>query len=126
MFLSKELIGVTHQKIINLYHSILPELSQIKVWGKNSKSNLSARWKEDPERQNLEWWESFFTQKVKPSNYLMGKVNGWQANLGWLVGPENFEKVMNGFYENRGPDTGSKRSDKNLQVCEDFINDQRR
>ena len=120
------LIQCPHQDIIDLYHKILPELSVVKIWGEDSRKKLRARWKEDLERQNIEWWESFFTEKIRTSDFLMGKVNDFQVNLGWMIGPKNFEKIMNGFYKNKGRGTGSKRSDKNLQVCEDFIYEQQR
>lgn len=36
------------------------------------------------------------------SNYLTGKVNGWQANFDWLCIAGNFAKVVEGNYQNKG------------------------
>lgn len=88
-----------HQKIVEAYHSILPELPQVQVWSDTQKKKLAARWKEDANRQSVEWWESFF-KRIRACDFLMGKVNGFRANLGWMVGPENFGKIMNGQYLN--------------------------
>ena len=50
-------IKCPHEKIIKLYHQILPELPQVKIWNDTQKKILRTRWKEDPERQNIEWWQ---------------------------------------------------------------------
>ena len=87
-----------HQEIINLYHEILPELPQVKVWNETRQRLLRARWREDPERQNLDWWRQFF-EYVRESDFLMGRVVGkdgsfFQADLEWLIRPNNFVKVI--------------------------------
>lgn len=88
-----------HKQIIDLYHSILPELSRVKTWTEKRKKALRARWKEDPKHQNLEWWEGFF-KHVRKCGHLMGKNDrGWQATLEWLITEGNFVKVIEGNYD---------------------------
>lgn len=89
-----------HKEIIELYHEILPELSQVKEWTEERQKFLRTRWKEKNQRQSLEWWKNFF-QDVKNSDYLTGKVNGFKADLEWLIRPKNFLKVLEGRYLNR-------------------------
>lgn len=108
------------QKIIDLYHQLLPELPKIRVWNETSKSNLRARWKSVPEFQSLDWWRGFFTN-IKQSNFLMGRVGNFQADLGWIVKAANFQKIMNNKYVNRGPNTGSSLGDSNARACQEFI-----
>jgi len=98
---NKQTTTCPHQDIINLYHLTLPELQKVKIWGEDSRKKLKTRWNEDPERQSLDWWKSFFLEKIKESDYLMGRVNDFQVNLGWMIGPKNFEKIMNGMYVNK-------------------------
>ena len=91
-----------HQKIIELYHEILPELPHVHSWGDKNRANLRARWRGSRERQNLDWWRDFF-QYVGQSDFLMGRTTGrdgkpFFANLGWLVISQNFDKVLNGNY----------------------------
>lgn len=92
-----------HSDIISLYHKTLPMLPQLRVLTDARKKHLSTRWKEDKERQNLEWWEGFFSYIAK-SRFLTGKVtdrNGkaFLADLGWIIKPENFAKIIEGKYE---------------------------
>jgi len=92
--------SVPVKKIIELYHSICPGLSKVRASGKQLNKLINTRWKEAKERQNLEWWEDFFQNYVRPSDFLMGRATDFQANLTWLCRPQNFEKVVNGNYVN--------------------------
>jgi hypothetical protein len=80
-------------------------LPKVNVWTNSSRANLRTRWREDQERQSLDWWCGFF-HTVATSDFLTGRIKPWQADLGWLVKPANFEKVMNGAYSNRQPNGG--------------------
>jgi hypothetical protein len=77
-------------------------LPRVRTWTKKREQYLNARWREDPKRQNLEWWEKFFAY-VNQSDLLTGRLDGrdWQANLEWLLKESNFVKVIEGNYENR-------------------------
>lgn len=95
-----------HQSIIDLYHEILPMMPRIKDWNASRQSKLRARWREDAERQSLDWWRSFFTD-VSKSDFLCGRVPGrdggapFMASLEWLVTPNKFAKVIEGQYRGR-------------------------
>ncbi len=115
-----------HSKIISLYHQHCPELPRVKEWADPFKGYLRSRWLEKKERQNLSWWESFFKDHIKSSDFLMGRVNGFQANLGWIVRKSNFQKIINGQYVNRGPRTGSKLGDANARACQEAIEEMER
>ena len=78
------------------YDEILPDLPRATLTD-NLKKSLSARWKEHPD---VVWWKDYF-EMVSTSDYLTGKVNGWNATLSWLTGPQNMSKVLNGNYINR-------------------------
>lgn len=87
-----------HRQIIELYHSTLPELPEVRVWSKNRERKLRARWKSDPKYQDLKWWKRFF-ESVKASPFLIGdSSNGWKADLEWLITENNFIKVIEGKY----------------------------
>jgi hypothetical protein len=97
-----------HNKIVALYHQVLPRLPAVKVWNEFRKRLLQGRWREDPERQNLDWWRTYF-EKVNQCPWLLGDgpENGWRANLEWLIRPDNFLKVLNGWYERSAKRGGS-------------------
>jgi hypothetical protein len=95
-----------HQAIINLYHEVLPELVRVKDLTSVRQSYLRSRWREDEERQSLEWWREFF-RGVRGSAFLMGyrESNGrgpFRCSLEWLVRPKNFVKVLEGTYSDGG------------------------
>lgn len=56
---------------------------------------VKARLREHPKQ---EWWERLLTELVEPSDFLCGRVNGFQASLVWLCGPKNISKVQAGQY----------------------------
>lgn len=89
-----------HEEIIKIYHAVLPELPSVKIWNDKRQKLLKARWREDEKRQNLDWWTKFF-RYVSKSDFLMGRANGFQASLEWLINSSNFVKVVEGNYENR-------------------------
>lgn len=92
-----------HQKIIDLYHEILPMCPQVRIWDERRRSYLRARWREDPERQDLRWWEGYFRYVAK-SRFLTGggeARNGlpvFIANLEWLVRPKSLANVYEAKY----------------------------
>lgn len=97
-----------HQAIISLYHEILPALSKVLNWTPARSQMLRTRWKEDPDRQSLEWWRYYFGI-VACSDFLQGKIEGsngrkaFKADLEWLVRPQNMVKVIEGKYANETP-----------------------
>lgn len=95
-----------HADIVALYHECLPAHPAVKVWGDDRQAQLRKRWREDPKRQSLDYWRRFFLH-VGKSPFLTGKTTGrdgrsFLATLDWLVGPQNFAKVIEGRYHDRG------------------------
>jgi hypothetical protein len=90
-----------HQKIIDLYHKILPEMAGVNLT-ETLKKKINARWKEQP---SLDWWTWYFTG-IRDCPLLMGKKTDWIASFTWLTGPQNMTKVLNGEYNNA---TGMKQ-----------------
>jgi len=91
-------------KIIEIYNDTLPELPRCKTLSESYRKMLRTRWREDGERQSLEWWQNFFETKIKASSFLMGKKTEFTADLTWIVRPKNFTKIINGNYEDKRND----------------------
>lgn len=110
-----------HEDLIDLYAKHLPALPQPRksLWrkGKNAPA-LKARWcwvltecYESGDRkgtrmattreEGLAWFDRFFAYVAK-SDWLTGKDSKWSSDLGWLAVSANFEKVLQGNYENQG------------------------
>uniref|UniRef100_UPI003F7D84EE hypothetical protein n=1 Tax=Xanthomonas sp. 0924 TaxID=2835534 RepID=UPI003F7D84EE len=92
-----------HNEIIALYHEVLPELRAVRTWDGTRPKNLQARWRGDAQRQTLDWWRRLFAYVAK-SDFLMGRVTDFTADLEWLIAPKNFAKVIEGKYHD-----GSRR-----------------
>lgn len=86
---------VPHQKIIDLYHEILPYHRQVRVWTDNRKRMLAKQWKEYPDMDD---WRAYF-EHVAESPFLCGQnQKGWKPDLEWLIKPANLAKVLENKY----------------------------
>lgn len=109
-----------HDDLIDLFAQRLPELPQPRksLWrdGKNAPA-MRARWRwvlsstyESGDRkgqrmastaeEGVAWFDRFFTYVAK-SDWLTGKAGDWSCDLAWLMAAQNFEKVLQGNYENK-------------------------
>lgn len=91
-----------HQQIIDAYHRILPMGRQVREWTPARAAALRSRWRDNPKRQSVEWWERFFGYVAK-SDFLTGKTQSgdrrpFEVSLDWLVKSENMAKVIEGAY----------------------------
>lgn len=90
--------------IVDLWHSLLPELPKVKEWDETRQTLLRARWNENQERQSLEWWTKFF-QYIRKCPFLMGQVDPppgrkvFLAKLPWVLKKANLLKIIEGDYE---------------------------
>jgi uncharacterized protein YneF (UPF0154 family) len=90
-----------HEKIRLLYNKILPELPTCTVRNKTFDQHTRARWREDKNRQNLEWWENLFND-IRNSDFLMGRSKtNFRVSLDWIVKSQNMTKILNGNYKNK-------------------------
>ncbi len=89
-------------QIVELYHEILPELPTVTVKDReiiSTKLPIKIRkiWNLSKHYQDVEFWKFLF-QSIRHMDFLMGKVKDFRASLFWIVGTENFEKILNGNY----------------------------
>lgn len=102
-----------HSAIVSLYHELLPSLPRVKVWNKEREKNLRARWRECYQRgkyrtqpEGLAYWHDLFRHVHDNCPWLTGQgeyPNGrvWMADLGWLILPKNFTKLIEGKYDRK-------------------------
>ena len=89
-----------HEKIIDLYHRVLPELQGVNkaLWkGSKRQKDLADRWKQNEEFRSGEFWDWFFKNVRTSDHHMGGNERGWKADLGWLVKKENFIKLVEKF-----------------------------
>lgn len=92
------------QKIIDLYTACAPSMVQARIVTDAVRATISARWKQDPIHQNLEFWKSLF-EYCEANDFLSGRKEGrggkpFRAGLEWIVKSANFAKIVNGNFDN--------------------------
>lgn len=102
-----------HGRIIGLYQEVLPELARVKSWQGTREKHLQARWRERwkagryrTQAEGLDYWKRLFEHVHERCDWLMGRVTSregrsFRADLGWMVKPENFAKIIEGRYDRR-------------------------
>lgn len=88
-----------HDEIISLYHEILPECPRVKKWSETRQGKLRQRWKEDTDRQNLDWWRAYF-RNVRLCFWFTGEnKRHWYPDLEWLVEKGNLIRLIEGRWK---------------------------
>jgi hypothetical protein len=114
-----------YKRIVEAYNVRLGQyLPTVRELTDKRKKHVRARWQSNPERQSVEWWDSYF-EYVSRSPFLCGQKNGFRANFDWLVNPSNLTKVVEGTYHDqaeasaKGAPKGKQSvSEKNRSVFE--------
>lgn len=100
-----------YDRIVTLYHEILPELPRVATLTSKRRSWITARWrsvctteKVASQADGLDLFRGYFSL-VRKSPFLMGlKQPGkghsrtFKADLEWLMNESNFTKVVEGKY----------------------------
>lgn len=90
------------KQIVALYHEILPNHPAVSVWSEKNEGYLRARWKSNSDFRSLEWWKKSFFKRVAASDFLNARTeHEFLPDLEWLVTSSNFNKILNGRYDNR-------------------------
>lgn len=100
-------------QVVAAYHEILSTQPRVKAWTKKREGLLAARIKErcsgGKPADTIEYWRDLFA-KVAQSDFLCGRTKAsFSATLEWIVRPENFLKIIEGNYDNRGRGNGVAR-----------------
>lgn len=113
-------MGCPFEGLVTLYHKHLHGAPKVQKIGKHLRSRLSARWKE---YADIKWWVDYFAFVAK-SDFLTGRTKQeFRADLYWITGPENMEKILNGRYHQG---TGGKVSHTTRQNIENLMEWKRR
>jgi hypothetical protein len=93
------------QAVIAAYHEVLPVLPAVRSWPKRRSSKLRLRVKERMQEgkpaNTVAYWRNVF-EKVASSDFLCGRAKDWRCpGLEWLLEPRNFDKIIEGAYDNQ-------------------------
>lgn len=92
-----------HAKIVELYNDVLGgrlPVVRFRYWtGSAGERNLTARWKQDPAHQTVEYWKGLFEYIRDKCPFLIGdNEKKWHCDLRWIVNKENFIKIIEAKY----------------------------
>jgi uncharacterized protein YdaU (DUF1376 family) len=89
---------VPYQAVADLWNDTAKSLKSITRLSEGRKRLIKSRYAEG----GLELIEEAF-EKVNKSDYLNGRTgNSWQATFDWVLKAENWVKVLDGNYDNKG------------------------
>jgi len=94
-----------YEKILSLYHSILPSHPAVRILSNARKSAIKGRWMQDKKFQDIEFWEKLFNH-VSTSDFLTGRVppsagrKQFIADLDFITSPKGFVGIVEGKYDN--------------------------
>lgn len=112
---SRPIPDCPQEKLIELYHELLPTCTRVEKWTPARQTVMRARWREEakPNRdkhrgyttleEGLAYWRRFFAWCAE-SKFLTGQAPGrdggapFVASLTWLLKAENFAKAIEGNY----------------------------
>lgn len=86
------------KEIIDMFNKYSSSQYPVKQITPNREQLFIQRWKEDKERQNIQWWEDFFKYLGTQCSFLHDKDF---YNFAWIMNVENFVKAIEGQYEDR-------------------------
>lgn len=102
-----------YTELLALWQKHLPHLAQPRSWEGNRKVVMRQRWVEasrpsaySPKgyatrADGIAWWDSFFAYitTTKLSHGFESEGRTWVPDLGWVCKQENFQKIIDGRYE---------------------------
>lgn len=112
---SRPIPDCPQEKLIDLYHELLPTCTRVEKWTPARQAVMRARWRDEakPNREKhrgyetveegLAYWRRFFAW-CSESKFLTGGAPGREggapfvASLPWLLKAENFAKAIEGNY----------------------------
>ena len=91
-------VRVPYQKILDEYHSLLPELSSVQIYTDARKAKVKKVYMADKSHQADDYYQRYFNY-VKQSPFLMGQTDKpFNCNFEWLMNINNMAKVVEGNY----------------------------
>ncbi len=103
-----------HEKLIALYHEMLPTCTQVREWNATRQKFMRTRWREKleqgkyaTEETGLAYWRRLFAY-IAESDFLMGRTppapgkNPFNLDMEWIITPGNFAKIVEGKYHKKG------------------------
>lgn len=97
--IEKKITNCPYEKIIEVYHRVLPTAPRIIFLSASRKRHIQARWKDQP---SMEVFETLFTY-ISESDFLLGRKSSpgrrpFKISIDWIMNAQNFIKILEGKY----------------------------
>lgn len=97
-------IGQTCNDVIALYHTICTSYPKLRTKSAARMKTIAARLR----TSGMDAIKEVFT-KAEASDFLKGNnKNGWKASFDWIIKESNFNKILEGNYDNRSSNAYQK------------------
>lgn len=99
-------------KLVDLYHRTFPEFSKVAALNDSRKRNMQARWRQcyadgdfTTEEEGLKAFEYVFVNKIRASDFLMGKIQQkdrkpFKCTIDFIFNSTKFLLILEGKYAN--------------------------
>lgn len=99
---------VNYQQVADMYNNTCVSFPRLTKLSESRKKAIKARLK----NYSISDFQKIF-EMAEESDFLKGKNDrNWQANFDWLLKDANMAKVLDGNYQNRGGNSGSRIVDE--------------
>ena len=109
-----------YEAILAAYHTHFPMGTPVKVLNAKRRQQMAARWDEDTDRQDVGWWQTYFTRAAR-SDFLSGRrgnERGWKPGFDFFLQPSSMAKLLEGYYDNRRADKPKDAVDRLIEQAE--------
>ena len=91
-------VRVPYQKILDEYHSALPELPKVDLYTPKRKAKVKTVYMYDEKHRAPDYYQRYFDY-IRESLFLMGKTEKpFKCDFEWLMNINNMAKVIEGKY----------------------------
>ena len=97
--------NITLEDVVRIYHGVLPELPKVIKLTPQRETLLSWAVTNDPVRDDLAWWDSFFKLARKypmvmdPKKVFAPQKPQFVPNFDWLLRDVNMTKILEGAWD---------------------------
>lgn len=111
---------IPYQKIQEMFNVICKDLPSIRGIEGKRRVAVTARWNDC---QDLEVFRTLFTKTAESTFLNGGGSQGFKADFDWLMIAGNFNKVLEGKYDNREEPKPQQKPKRENELSDDFIDD---
>ncbi len=92
---------INPQDLVDLFHKLCPSLPRVQALTVPRRDRLLRTHKQ----MGPDGLAAFF-RRVEASDFLAGRKKEWRADIDFILGPKNMQRILEGIYDNRSARAG--------------------